>query len=439
MKYFFIIAFTLQLSIIHCQSTNNTSWTLEQCIDSALVNNYKIKTVDINSNKAIIQLKQTKYNSLPSLNAGATHGYNWGQTIDPFTNQFATSRVQYDNFYLVGSLVLFSGLQNYYGQKMAEQDWESQVYNKKIEERNLKIEIVSAYLQVLLNDEIVKINKEQLALTVNLKERMSTLVANKIEPKYKLLDLKAQEQMEQYNILKAQNDVNYSLLLLQQLMNMSYDSSFKILSVDTLMNNELNIERIDISQLPDIQLINLSIIQQDLKLKQMNAKRLPSLTLNGSLGTGYSENNKYLTPNGELIPKPFQTQINGNFYQSASLTLTIPLYNKHQNITQKKIIQLEEQQILLNKEKLTLDLENKINRLKMDVENYSSQIKALKLVLNAQQVAYNNSEIQFEKGFITNNQLLEVKTKLFQAKSELIQSKYKLIASQTILSFYRDN
>lgn len=90
------------------------NWTLDNCIDTALQNNLKLKSGLINSQIASVHLKNSKHNLLPSLNAGVTHGYNWGQTIDLFTNQFATNRVMFDNFYLSSSITLFSGLQNYY-------------------------------------------------------------------------------------------------------------------------------------------------------------------------------------------------------------------------------------------------------------------------------------------------------------------------------------
>jgi len=165
MKSILTIIILVSFSINYAQSITENTWTLEQCIDSALVNNYAIGTANIKSDIANVQLKNAKYSYLPSLNGGATHGYNWGQTIDPFTNQFATNRVQYNNFYLSSSLVLFSGLQNYYGQKIIEIDWQSQAYNKQIEERNLKIQVATTYLQVLLNNEIYLALKEQLKLT----------------------------------------------------------------------------------------------------------------------------------------------------------------------------------------------------------------------------------------------------------------------------------
>lgn len=93
-----MIRFALMILLfpVYCISQQ---WTLDQCIDSAIQNNLSIQSSNIKSQIERINLSNSKSALLPSLNTGITHGYNWGQTIDLFTNQFATNRVQYDNFF----------------------------------------------------------------------------------------------------------------------------------------------------------------------------------------------------------------------------------------------------------------------------------------------------------------------------------------------------
>ncbi len=440
-RFLFILSF-FSLSNIYCQSSTKKGWTLEQCIDSALVNNYNIRSANIKYDISNVKSKNAKYSYLPSLNGGATHGYNWGQTIDPFTNQFATNRVQYNNFYLSSSLVLFSGLQNYYTNKVAGIDLQSQIYNKQIEERNLKIQIATAYLQVLLNNEIYEALQEQLKLTLIQKERISNLIEAQREPKNKLLKILAQEETDKYNILKAQNDLNYSLLLLQQLMNMPYQPNFNVITFDTLTskthNNEID-KKLDVSSFPEIKLTDLQIQKKELNTQIAKGKLSPSLSANGSIGSGYSGNNTYLTPNGELQPKPFNTQLGENFYQSLSFTLTIPIFNKNTTKTQIEINKLQLEQLKLDKQKQALEIQNKIEQLKMDVSNFNAQLNSLKAVVKANQMNFYNTQIQFENGYITYNELLEVRNKLFKSQSELLQIKYSKYSKALILDFYEVN
>jgi len=431
----FILSF-FYLSIVHCQSTNPNSWSFEQCIDSALINNNKIRTSQLNQEISNIYLINSKYNYLPSLNGGATHGYNWGQTIDPFTNQFATNRVQYNSFYLNSSVSLFSGFKNYYTHKIKTVDYQSQQYNLEIDQRNIKIKVTLAYLQVLLNNEMLNVLNEQLLLTSKLKQRIQFLIDAEKEPKFKLIEIVAQEETDKYNVLKAQNDLNYSLLLLQQVMSIPYQPNFNIVTFDSIANQSIQNNPIDLNTLPDIKLTELKVQKQEMTIKSNQSNYYPKLSLNGSLGSGYSGNNKYLTPNGELQPKPFNTQLSENFYQSVSLSLTVPIFNKNTNKRDLQINQIKLEQLQIEKEQLVLELNQKIEQLKLEINNLNAQLKSLQLVLESNQKNYSNANIQFKNEYITYTQLLEVKNKLFKSQSELLQTKYTMYSKSLILGFY---
>ena len=438
MRCLIILFFLTKLLSGYCQEEDVKIWSLEQCIDSALIRNYNIRSENIKAEVQSLYLKNSKYSYLPTINAGTTLGYNWGQTIDPFTNEFATSRVQYNNLYLNSSLVLFSGLQNYYSQKVIEIDWKSQQYNKLIVARNLKFEVTTRYLQVLLNKEVLNIAKEHLELTLKQKENLNELIKAKRKPKNAILEVLAQEETEKYNVLKAKNDLNYSILLLQQLLNKKYDSSFdvkeiKVNPIKEVRNNELSFTN---SSSPDLKVATLNIKKQELNIKSTKGKLSPMLSLNGSLGSGYSGNNKYLAPSGNFTPKSFKNQLNENFYQSASLTLSIPIFNKNTTKTQVKIQQIKINELLLAKEKQALNLSGKIERLKMDVKNANAQYNSQVKVLKAYKTNYENSKIQLENGAINFIRFLEVKEKLFKVQSQLSQSKYRLLASQIILQLF---
>ncbi len=66
-------------------------WTLQKCIDYAFQQNIQIKQGELGLQSSEVNRMQTRANTLPAVNGSFSHGYNWGQTIDPFTNSFATS------------------------------------------------------------------------------------------------------------------------------------------------------------------------------------------------------------------------------------------------------------------------------------------------------------------------------------------------------------
>ena len=79
-------------------------WTLQQCLQRAEEKNLTVRGAQLNVELADRVHDQAFWSFLPSLNAGGTHGYNWGKTIDRYTNSFANDRVRTNNFW-VGSEV----------------------------------------------------------------------------------------------------------------------------------------------------------------------------------------------------------------------------------------------------------------------------------------------------------------------------------------------
>lgn len=422
--------------ILLSSSSFAQNWSLEQCLDTALLTNYSIRTSQIKSSISEFNVKSSKQTLLPSFNGGVTHGFNWGQTIDPFTNEFASNRVQYDNFYLNSSVILFSGLQNYYGIKISEIDYQSQQLNKVIEERNLKMEVAASYMQILLNGELLEIAKEHLTLTNAQIEKTKLLILAENEPQNSLLEIQAQQASDQYAILKAKNDLNYSLLLLQQSLNLTYNPNFAIEKTDTLIEAGMIQKEFNVSKLTEIQLADLTIEKQSLNIKTTKGRLYPTLSLNGSLGSGYSGNNQYLTSNGELVPKPFGNQLKGNFYQSASLSLNVPIFNKNTTRSQLQVNALELKQMQLDKEQQILIVQNKKEQLTMDVSNAKAQYQSATVVFDAAKLNFDNTQLKYDNQIISYTQLLEAKERLFKAQSELIQAKYQMKFKVTILEFY---
>ncbi|HSH67531.1 MAG TPA: TolC family protein [Bacteroidia bacterium] len=125
--------------------------TLEQCIEYALQNNIQIKQSELNSEIAGINLVQSEASLLPSLNANASHSYNFGRTIDRFTNQFASSQVLSQNFGLSADVTLFNGLQTINTIHQNRYIYLSNKYNVDKMKNDVSLNVATAYLQILYN------------------------------------------------------------------------------------------------------------------------------------------------------------------------------------------------------------------------------------------------------------------------------------------------
>lgn len=411
-------------------------WTLDQCIDTALNRNLLIQQKQIENGIATYNLKAAKTNLLPALNANATHGYNWGQTIDLFTNQFATNRVMFDNFYLNSSVILFSGLQNYYNIKLNNLSVQEIGVDLLITERNVKIDVSSAFLQVLLNKDVVELAKENIEKSTVHLQRTHELLNAKQATQAELLEIEAQVELDRYFRTKAESDLRYSKLLLQQLLNLQTSDSFDVADSFLDLPALSSADDASIEMLPELLKIEIGAQKQLFLLKSAKGRFYPTLNLSGSLGSGYSQNNKVINSNGDYVARPFGEQINNNLYQSVMVSLSIPIFNKNANRTQVKIKELELQSLLIEKQNEYNRLKQTIEQLTLDISNASNQIEALEKVRQSASLNYGNFLIRYENGDVSFTQLMENRNKLIVAESELLQANYQLLLKQVVLGFY---
>ena len=97
--------FIALFSILSIQLSAQENWDLEKCITYALENNISIQQSELSTKIAEQNVTSNKGSMLPNVNAFASNTYNFGQTIDPFTNQFATERVRSNSLGVSASMI----------------------------------------------------------------------------------------------------------------------------------------------------------------------------------------------------------------------------------------------------------------------------------------------------------------------------------------------
>ncbi|MCY7356942.1 MAG: TolC family protein, partial [Rudanella sp.] len=84
---------------------------LQQCIDLALQNNIEVRQGQIQVQGSELQLRQSKFNQLPTVNGFISQGLSSGRNINPGTNAFVDQAVRSNNFQVSTSVPIFQGFQ----------------------------------------------------------------------------------------------------------------------------------------------------------------------------------------------------------------------------------------------------------------------------------------------------------------------------------------
>lgn len=397
------------------------TWTLEKCLTYADSSNLNLKYKKIDLLISEIQQKQAKLNLLPTVNMGGTHGYNWGQSIDPFTNQFASDRVRTNNFYASSSWNIFSGLQNYYLKHQNELTYQVTEQELEIQRRNLHIDITAAYMQILLNHYLIEAAEKQVEYALKSENLSKQRFENGYATQYDVLAMSSQLILDSATLTQAKNNKEYSSLLLMQLLNSQEEISIVIPSIDELGSEEISFDEANFSNNPEFNLAIMRTDLQEYQIKMSKARLLPTLSINSSLGSGYSGNSKILV-GSDFLPKPFDVQMRENFYQSAVLTLNIPIFNNGRVHSEIKIAEAELTKTKLNQEIMFQDLRNKLEQLENEIKNEKLNSRALKRSFEASTERFEASTEQYESGVINVQNYIELRNALFRAQADYYTS-----------------
>ena len=445
-----------------------SSWDLEQCISYALKHNISLKQSAINNEINKNNSDQSKASILPSLNAGANHVYNFGKTIDRFTNTFADNRVLSQNFFLSSSVVLWSGLSQYNNMKGNEYNYLSGVEKLKQQENDLSLGVANAYIGVIFSEELVKISKNQYTITKEQLDRTQKLVNAGSVAKSVEFDIKAQLANEEVNVTSAENNYQLSMLNLTQLMNFDSVTNFSIsrpelnIPESQLLENNINgVYELSLKNQPSIKSGEYAILSSEKFLAASRGRYSPSLTFNASLGTGTSELAKDIlgvnytgyrpsgdftrkgdtvySPITELVTKktPFADQFKNNVNKSVGFTLTIPLFNGLQSVTNVKNAKLAATNARFAQDLTKQNLYKNIVQAQTNAKAALNKYNATKLSVDAANESFKYAQQKFNAGVISSFDFNSAKTRLFAAESNLLQAKYDYVFKLKVMDYYQ--
>jgi len=419
-------------------------WTLEKCVEYALTNNIQVKQqlLQVQNDKALLQ--QDQLSLLPSLNGGISHGYNFGQTVDRYTNEFATDRVQTDNFYLGSTVTLFQGFQKINQVKQRKIDLEATNYDTDKFMDDISLNIATGYLQILFYIELAKTAENQLKATELQSQRLKKLVDAGAMAQGDYFTLEAQRAAENTQLVNANNNLQIAYLTLAQMLDLPTAEGFVIESPDldmaqqpALLVTPEQIYSFALETQPSIKSAQSRLKSSELGLSMAQGGQSPSLSLQGSLATGFSGNNKILDSTTYTYDvKPFKDQFQDNFNRSLSLNLNVPIFNGWSTRTAISRAKINVENTRYNLELSKLQLRKTIEQAYADAKAALNNYNAATTGVDAARESFRYAEQKFNVGAMNSVDYNNAKKDLMKAESDQIRAKYEFIFKSTVLDFY---
>ena len=462
----------LMLSLFLCTgitSVGQKIWTLEDCINWALTNNLDIKNqvLTVEANKK--QLLQSTLSMLPNLNANGTNTWNFGQTIDLYTNTFATGTVLSNNFSISTNMTLFGGLTKLNTVKQNQINILASNYDLDVIRNNISLAVAGYYLDILLNTALLEVARAQLEVTKDQVSRIGKRVEAGSSARGDLLNIQAQAAGEELAVVTAENNLYISNLTLQQLIDLPVSKDF-VIEKPQLKAVEAPKELFTPDQMfgyavmnrPEIKAAEMRVKSYQKSLAIARGSVSPVLSFGASWGTGYSgaanEINRNIPPDTTYFPvgytqnthetvlaesinyqyrvKSFSDQISSNDYKSFGFNLSVPIFNGWLGRTA-----IAQAKIQMDKADVNLDIQKRDLRKSIE-QAYADAVASLKKYnsstsqVEAQQESFKYTQEKFDVGLLTSFDFNNSKKDLIKAQSDLLQAKFDFIFKTTILNFY---
>lgn len=470
MKYKITLLVLLFAFFANAQSKQ---WTLQECIEYAFENNLTIKQNELALSSAAISKDVAMANLLPNLNLGAGYFWQFGFSIDPITNVRRAGNRQTSSVTLSSQWVIFDGMQNYNQISKARLDYMASLYNLDAIKNDISLNIASAYLQILLNRQVLEVAENQLLISKGQLERNQKLFEAGSIPKGDYLQVEAQFAADEQSVVAAENNENISRLQLAQLLQLPTYNDFDIVTPE-FQNSENTLLQYSPQQIFDIALGNQPIIKNAEINVQSAEKQVsiskggyaPVLSLSGQINSNAAGDRQRTTetingylPIGSLGPGtnryvfalepqdipigfenyPFFDQFGDNLNQFIGINLQVPIFNRLSVRSSVQSSELQLQQNLLNLETQKNNLRQTIERAYTDamagLKNYNAAVKSLE----ANQESWDYAQKRFEQGGMNIFDYDNTRSRYLNAVAQMLRSKYDYIFKVKVLEFYLTN
>ena len=412
--------------------------TLKRATELVIENNLQIKQAQFAEAISDVNLKQSKLDLYPTLNANTGLNFNFGRSIDPLTNQFVNQSISSTNGNVSSNVALFRGFQKLNQISQNKLQLEADKSNTQKVKNDLVLAVVNNYLSILNSQDLLIAAQQQLDISkqqLNVEQKFYD-VGNKT-----LADLsqaKAQVATAELNVTNAQNQLDLAFLNLAQLLELDPSVPFEVEKpvVEAITNVNAAYSAAEVygkasSNFPDIRLAEFRKLVLEREIDIARGNYYPSLNLQSGFGTRYS--------NGTFGNTNFASQIKDNYNQFIGFGLSIPIFNGLAARSSVRRAKINFQNAEISEQLAKNNLNKVINQAVYDLRAAEKRYYSAQTAFQSSRDAFNVIEQRYAVGLVNSLDFNQAQTNLNKAQFDQIQARYDLIFRSKVIDYYLGN
>ena len=423
MKKILFCAVFLGLLMLMSAQEQPMRFSLEDCLKYAEEHNYTLQNAKLDQSVSEINYKQAKLQMSPTVSASASQGFAYSHSSVNGGADWS------GNYGLSAGVTLFKGLNTFNTIKQRKLDITQSSLLFEQQKNQLNIQIVQAFLNILMNEELSVYQKEVINKS---REQMQQgyqryKVGQILESDYLLLQ--AQYVSDSVNYENTLLNLNNNYITLKALLAISPSTPIDIQKPDTssmlknLMIPSLQ-EVVDkaFDYLPELKYSQNRIESANYDVKIAKSSYYPSLSLNAGVSTGYSSNNG-----------AFGTQLGDRLGENVGLSLNIPIYNQNRARASVKIAKIGVQQAENDLQEKQINILQDLEKYYVSVNEAENDYRVATIREKAYAANFEAYNMKFMYGTITAADLLTQQNNYLSALNTYMQNKYSFVLQRKIL------
>ena len=314
------------ITSIQAQNNSSQAWTLRQCIDYAIEHNIEIRQSANNVEAGKVSVNTTKWARLPNLSGSASQNWSWGRTASPIDNSYSDINSANTSFSLGTNVPIFTGLQLSNQYSLAKLDLKAAIEDLNKAREDIAINVTSAYLQVLFNQELSKIAHNQVDLSKDQLKRIQGLQGVGKASSSEVAEAQARVAQDEMTAVQSDNTYKLSLLDLTQLLELPTPEGFVLESPKEELEFESLTPPDDIytqalTYKPSIKAAEYRLQGSLNSIRIAQSAFYPQLSFSAGLGSNY------YTVSGRS-ESSFGSQMKNNLNKYIGFNLSVPIFNR---------------------------------------------------------------------------------------------------------------
>ncbi len=410
-------------------------WSLPDCIDYALEHNLSVRQSSLTVEQRELELQTARGRRLPSLGASASENFSFGRGLTA-DNTYSNSNTTSTSFQLGGDLPVFQGFDITRGIKLGELNLAAATADLEKARDDIRVAVAQAYVQILYNQELLRVARQQeehdAELLDQIRERLQAGKVSAAEVSAQQATLAQSRQ----SAVQAEGNLNISLLDLTQLLELPSPEGFAIVTPEVgdpsqalLMRPEaIYADAVEIK--PAVQTAQINLDYAELSIDRAKGAFLPTISLNGGLGSNYYTNSKFASAS-------FGEQLKNNFSQYVGLSMNVPIFQRFstRNNVRNAELNYKGQQIQLESVKKALYKE--IQQAYYNAVASQARLAGSRESAESARQHYELTEEKYRVGKAGIAEYNDARNSWLRAESDHIQARFECLYQTKLLDFYR--